>query len=61
LFADFLAGIAAAITDQIANNREYCFARVYAAVDYLLAAGMGRALVVSALHEGLKRARGDAA
>jgi hypothetical protein len=37
----------------------YCIARVYSVVDYLLAAGIDRSLVVSARSEGLKRAKGD--
>src|SRR5262249_52738764 len=61
LFADFLAGIETAIQNHIANNMPYCIDRVYSVVDYLLGAGIDRSLVVSAMSEGLKRARGDVA
>jgi hypothetical protein len=55
LFAGFLAGIEVATEDQISNN----MARVYSVVDDLLDAGIDRSFVVSAMSEGLKRARGD--
>jgi hypothetical protein len=55
LFAGFLAGIEVATEDQIPNN----MARVYSVVDDLLEAGIDRSFVVSAMSEGLKRARGD--
>jgi len=56
LLADLLAGIEPAIKDRIANNVQYCEARVGCFVDQLLHAGIERPIVVEALKQGVKRA-----
>ena len=58
LFADLLAGIDAAVKGQVANNAQYCAARVACCVDQLLSMGIDRAYVVAAMTEGFERARG---
>jgi len=57
LLADLPAGIDAAVKDRVANNMEYCTARVYCLVDQLLMTGIDRPVVVAAMTDGLNRAR----
>lgn len=58
LLADLLAGIEPAIRDRIANNVQYCEARVSCFIDFLLDAGIDRSIVVEALKQGVGRAMG---
>jgi hypothetical protein len=59
LLADLLAGLDAAVRDRVANNMEYCVARVSCLVDQLLKTGVERPIVIAAMTEGLKRAHGE--